>query len=162
MVRKSRSTTNIKYINQIDKYSCGPIAILNVMRWAGCKTPYSYIYCLRSILNIRKEKGSWSTDIDRLLRCINKVHVLKHDFIKLEYINTVLTNNKIVVLQHPVKVNEGHFTIIVSKQNNRYKLLNPFYSSSYLSKSKLLKLLNRTWPDGVRNKAWIITKKTQS
>lgn len=55
-----------KYYRQTDTFRCGPIAIMNTLRWAGTSYPFSYF---KNELDYDTEANipPWGTNLDRLI-----------------------------------------------------------------------------------------------
>jgi len=59
----------MRYVKQRDKSSCGPVAIMNVLKWAGYKFSYEKtIGLLRDACGWRPAFGTKQADFDRGLR----------------------------------------------------------------------------------------------
>jgi hypothetical protein len=68
----------MRYIKQPDKFSCGPTAILNAMKWAGIDAngrdhiPYLQFACRTYDLEDMEGQGTFNHDFDRVLRYVGK------------------------------------------------------------------------------------------
>jgi len=63
----------MRFVRQRDNYSCGPVAIMNVLKWAGHPINYQdSISQLQRLCNCRPKdgKGTMHSDFDRALRKI--------------------------------------------------------------------------------------------
>jgi hypothetical protein len=57
-----------RYLRQRDTYSCGPIAILNALKWAGASKTGKSIRTLRKDAKCNYPDGTYSVDFNRALR----------------------------------------------------------------------------------------------
>jgi len=65
--------TSIRYVKQQNSYSCGPIAVLNSLKWAGAAVTYAYHYSqlvkdCRSRSEEADDDGTSVGNFDRVLR----------------------------------------------------------------------------------------------
>lgn len=68
-----------RYVNQPNPYSCGPIAILNALKWAGLDVTLQQLPLLEYRCRIidpesddEDDQGTWNHDFDRVLRWAGK------------------------------------------------------------------------------------------
>lgn len=58
-----------RYVKQRDKYSCGPAAIMNVLKWAGVKFSYrEKIEVLQEVCGCKPGRGTMHQNFDQALR----------------------------------------------------------------------------------------------
>lgn len=58
-----------RFTKQRDRYSCGPVAILNALRWSGMDAPYKeLIDIFQKVCNCEPGRGTNHSDFDRALR----------------------------------------------------------------------------------------------
>lgn len=63
-----------RYVRQRDRWSCGPIAVLNALRWVGLDLPYSFAMNeLWRDLHVRPPKGTCYYDVDDYLKAAAKI-----------------------------------------------------------------------------------------
>lgn len=58
----------VRYIGQRDRYSCGPIALMNAAKWAGCRVTMSDHGVIVRMCETSYEVGTAYAAIDRVLR----------------------------------------------------------------------------------------------
>lgn len=56
------------YIKQRDNFRCGPVLVLNTLRWAGLDVPYNYVYDLTEKCECTVPEGTQFTEFNRTLR----------------------------------------------------------------------------------------------
>jgi hypothetical protein len=56
------------YTKQRDNFRCGPIAILNALRWAGKRVSYEYVYELAERCGCNPGAGTKHWNFDKVLR----------------------------------------------------------------------------------------------
>lgn len=58
-----------RFTKQRDRYSCGPVAILNALRWCGMDAPYKEVIdILQKVCNCEPGRGTNHPDFDQALR----------------------------------------------------------------------------------------------
>lgn len=59
----------VRYVKQRDKYSCGPVAVMNVLKWVGVEFNYQErIDVMRRVCECRPPNGTKHAAFDRALR----------------------------------------------------------------------------------------------
>jgi hypothetical protein len=123
----------IRYLKQPDLSGCGPIAIMNALKWANIKVT------LRQYLNFRKlcltDRDGSGTDEIKIT--IAKQKRIKSKFVKsvtLKQINTALDSGQSIILGYCSKSKtnskkngsswEGHFIFIANKTAKTYTIVN--------------------------------------
>lgn len=65
-----------RYLRQYNNFSCGPIAILNALKWAGRRVTYAYHYEQLAVdCGLKADEDDYGTDnrdLDRVLRMHGK------------------------------------------------------------------------------------------
>lgn len=61
-----------RYTKQRDRYSCGPIVILNSLRWAGEPASYERLSRLRTLCDTIPGQGTRHAPFDRALRMMGR------------------------------------------------------------------------------------------
>ena len=124
-----------RFIKQRDTFSCGPIAIINIYKWAG------YLYSYKEVKYISKLigtcpphfvvglTGTWSTPIDQHLKKskLIKYNGYKHgfDINTLKNIDRHLDNNGCCLVNIYWKKNGGgHYFVIVGHTKTKYAVIN--------------------------------------
>ncbi|MCI0527014.1 MAG: hypothetical protein L0Y56_06105 [Nitrospira sp.] len=60
-----------RYTKQRDRYSCGPIAIINALRWAGEPASYERLSRLQALCDTKPGEGTMHSPFDRALRMMS-------------------------------------------------------------------------------------------
>lgn len=121
----------MKYVAQRNLYSCGPIAIINALKWAGQNVTYKKYY--KKL--IRKTKCTYSGTHDLnisvalfdYVNSFNKIEWLVEPTIK--DINKHLSSGGAAIisydlLSNEVKERECHFLLVVKKEKEYYHVVN--------------------------------------
>lgn len=137
-----------RYAKQRDKYCCGPVAILNALKWSGQNVAYEKnIRALKALTGQTPKHGTSNTNLYRALRVIGgkifqsmrirprlrptlpeiEEHVRKGGAVLLQY-NWIDKNGS----QSPEKWNfSGHYILIteVSPSGHRFEVINGYTST---------------------------------
>lgn len=137
----------IRYAKQRDATSCGPVALVNVLKWAGTDTTLSEVKGLRKVLGTqRKPEGTSTHQMDYLLRAYEDFKVYELITAKerptLKWLDKHLDAERIAVIGYYWKRNKhtlevsfndkhligspmgGHYCLVTEKQDNRYICIN--------------------------------------
>ena len=165
----------IKYVKQKDTYTCGPVALINVLRWAGqLKVNPKYLKAIKAICFTDKNQGTYSKEFDRAIkyfRPIIKIKTKKKP--DLKDIDNCVDKGGIVVIGYVYKFHEieqAHFALIIGRTKTRYILVNDsrrfiFSTSRPSALEKKLKYVGTAeeWKSVDRDerccKAWFVEKR---
>ena len=110
-----------RYAHQRNKFSCGPVAILNSLKWAGCRAAYrEVIPSLCQLCECVRPKGTYHDPFDRALRAVAKpagMHVRRVFHPKLAEVENHLEEGGAVILNYVYRPRIGrdwrHFILMV-------------------------------------------------
>lgn len=158
-----------RYIKQRDKFSCGPVAILNALRWAGADVSTGYVYVLsdkcRCVpVGVRRDKvGTDHYDFDRVIRQESE-GLFRVDLIlkpRLEEIETHLQDGGAVVLNYKHE-KARHFNLLteVSESGKTFELVNDFSEKMAVVKVRRKTFFDRClkFNNDIGRKGWFLTK----
>jgi hypothetical protein len=116
-----------RYLGQRDSFRCGPIAIINIMKWAG-------YYCTekKDLKRIAKQlkttrcNGTSDTPIDKLLKQLNGIKATKGRAVtRTSRIDKELDKGKIALIRYMNPYQKyGHIFLCVGKQGRYYVCVN--------------------------------------
>ena len=162
-----------RYVKQKDMYSCGPVVIMNVLKWAGVKFSYQEkIGVLREVCGCKPGRGTSHPNLDQALRWAvweveGKLRIRRVRRPKLCQIEKHLGSGGVVVLNYAWKradKGDRHYTLLtgVSRSGQYFWSANSFTTSSAVNwhtrdelKADILRF-QRTDP---KCKAWFISFK---
>lgn len=155
-----------RYIKQRDKYSCGPVAVFNSLRWAGADVSSSYVYDLKDKckLEVSEEKqGVEHYDFDRVLR-EEGIDLFRVDLIlkpRMSEIETHLQTGGALVLNYAWE--EGrHYTLVTeeSETGKTFEMVNEFSKRPTVVKVRRKTFVERclSFRNDITAKAWLLTK----
>lgn len=129
---------NIRWIAQRNKYSCGPIAILNVMKWAGLQVNYKKDYKFLSQKCRCTKDGTHQYSFQKCLDNIKNTSVLQKNLPTIASIEESIESKSIVVMKssyllRPKKV-EGHFFIISEMTDDQFFCVNVYGRHEWYNK----------------------------
>lgn len=116
------------YIKQRDEFSCGPVAIINALKWAGHDYTYQALPTIRRLCRC-KDEGTHSENLTRGLEKLKKRNKLKFKYNDLEYptllkIDKHLKKGSLIFLYRENNQDIGHYIFINSKKENWYSVVN--------------------------------------
>jgi|3_EtaG_2_1085321.scaffolds.fasta_scaffold02560_19 hypothetical protein len=167
-VRLKKRPKSVRYISQRNRYSCGPIAILNIMKWAGYDVTYKYLGTLKKYCGTTRQ----GTKESGLVSGLNKFQLLVTKYysrvtakVLESYINSGYVAILLISKWNNDNIPERHYLSIVGKQvkytNIFYKVINygPEGTVVWVSRKKLIRLFNRSLKGQRHPKAWFIRRR---
>ena len=163
-----------RYVKQRDAYSCGPVAIMNVLKWAGQQFAYQdKIARIQWWCKNKKKRGTNHLNFDRALRHFGKhLNIKRVYYPKLHEIEAHLNQGGIVVLTcitdktkiRGISYTSRHFVLIdhVSKTGKTFFLINSYSNTKArvaCLRTTLKKLQLRYQRVDSHYKAWFINKR---
>lgn len=154
----------VKYSYQRDEYSCGPTALLNIMRWAGQKITKKY---LMKKCGGRKRVSKIGTDVcifNNLLLDLPGIIVPMIGYkVPLKYLDQHLARGGIVAASY-MDDECGHYALIVGRTKKFYLVANALENCavSRISRKHMRWLLDgENFVLGVHTRSvqWFILKK---
>ena len=114
--------TRIKWIKQRDEYSCGPVAIINILKWLGVNATYKWLPAVQNLCRCDID-GTSTADIESALKrlCIK---YKKRMSPSLKKIDDHLNRNGIALVEYYYAQDEGHFALCIKKTKKQYTLVN--------------------------------------
>jgi len=138
----------IRYTKQNDKYSCGPTAIINVLKWAGYSVPYrEYKKEFNNRCSCGPRTGTAPWHLDFALNNTKEVAVKRMmNNPTLSDLNFQLRKDRAVIIRfgHP---GGGHYALCIKETNKFYLTVNYFKNGKavrYVSKRKMRNDLKRS------------------
>lgn len=160
---------DIRYIGQRDQYSCGPLAILNILKWAGYDITSKYLPNLRRYCKT-DENGTDTKNISKVLERYSKLKVECVPFITIKNLHNHIENGGAAIIEvswfdEIKKQTTGHYYIIVGmfKYSNTtsYKVIN--WRSGFTKNMANRKAIVREFRKCIRSennpRAWLIERK---
>ena len=159
-----------RYAKQPDSYSCGPIAILNALKWAGNKvTIRDHLKSLKVLCKceIDGEKfGTAHKDFDKAIRKAGRrsLYVLRKTNVKLKDMIDHIDDGGAVALLYSYKKNGercGHYILFVGHGKNVFYVVNdcPTYKTLHRRRYRKMKeAVRKTAKTPSFPRAWFLTK----
>jgi hypothetical protein len=152
-----------RYLKQKDNHSCGPIALMNVARWAGSKIKYKDLPAVQDLCDCdpKSKRGTTAVNLHYIL---NTIPNIKSNYSYIPYINIKSVNNwiddkNIILLRYDIcyKHNwHGHFTVITGRNSSAYLLQNDCPSTMGRDRLRYHLTPNHNMR---RTEAWFISRK---
>ena len=149
----------VRYCRQLDYVSCGPICILNCLKWSGIDVtsqshlPYLQFSCRTIDLEEPEDpdnNGTFDSDFDRVLRYVGKgvFNVRRQRFPTAEEIREHLESGGAVAISYHWEEDGqvgDHFCFISGMKRGFFECVNDHHSS-YESTVSLRRIITlRTW-----------------
>jgi len=158
-----------RYAKQRDKWSCGPTALLNVLKWAGYDVTYKDdIGWLSEECGAERTKGTFIWKFDRALRHVSKRHNLDLKMVNAPS-SEVLENHvrggglAVVYYSYSLKDSIGHYMLInsVSPSGKSYTCINDSTTGPAVRRQTKNKLNGRLYlykNEDTEFTGWLVSK----
>jgi len=156
----------VRYVKQKDYTSCGPVALINIMKWLGCNTTYDNFIDTARILCCHEPGVDGGTHIWDMEKALKKLGIKKKRKKNptLEDIDKHLDSGGIVLLEYyaPYKnqlldIGDGHFCLCIGRTKKMYILVNDGTKKTVGKRSKMsMKIVLYGGEDN--RYAWFISK----
>ncbi len=153
-----------RYLRQHDKFSCGPTAIMNVLKWLGLKIHYrKEIEWFREITRCKEDGILFGTNFGHMTKALKMFkNLFTTEYRRDPTVSRIakhLNAGGVVVLCYRLpKRKVGHYILIVEANGEGFTAVNvePDRTRTKLSSSDLSHML---LSNGIYPRAWLITKK---
>ena len=151
-----------RWIKQRDNHSCVPVAILNILKWAGFPVTYrSDFDYWREKVKHTAEDGVHIRNYGFLLSRIPEVKLKRKTHPSLTEIDSALSDGNIVLLRSAWKIGgeiHGHLLLIVGRTEKSWFLTNTFRGHAWFPKRAVetLYMEKHRLRSGVYPIAWFI------
>lgn len=123
-----------RYVRQKDQFSCGPIAIMNALKWAGIRTTYKTHF--REIRTLCKTTASWGTTPENMTATIRKycrcLNFTTKSLVTLREIDEHLASGGAVILEYWFRDEmdyDGHYVFIFREHGHDFIAANAMLGS---------------------------------
>ena len=145
----------IRYLRQRDRTTCGPIAVINALKWAGVKaTEKTHKKKIQRLTNCRSHgrgyNGCFPFDINYALLQYKSIKICKvYDgttWISLSEIDKHLDDGGSVLMRYFWAPGKGHYSICVSRTSKKYTFVNDSREKTvtFRSRKTMRKMLSTT------------------
>lgn len=157
----------IRYVGQKDGHSCGPISILNILKWCGYNATKKYLKDLKKYCKTTRQ-GTKSKNISLALSRYKKIKSKFVNRISLKILDDHLDNGFAALILHSKWIKdepERHYFIIIEKKEKfgriYYKTVNwaDDKTVNYLTRRKLNKVFKRSLRSNKDPRGWLIKRK---
>ena len=136
----------IRYLRQKEKGTCGPVAIINALKWAGIKatekTHKKKIKQLTShnMRHGRGFKGCFPYDVNYALSCYKSIYACCNHTgqpnTKLSKIDKHLDYGGSLLIRYFWKPGHGHYTFCIGRTSKTYLLVNDSREKTIIRRSR--------------------------
>jgi hypothetical protein len=121
-----------RYLKQRDKYSCGAIALLNALKWAGYQINYRRDFGRAYRACKCNKDGVYTNNFDTAIRRYKKLIVLPEcesfEAPPIKLIDECLENHGAIAMAYIYKYNGhvevSHMTLCIGRKGNQYVFVN--------------------------------------
>lgn len=147
-----------RYVKQRNTYSCGVIAVINALKWAGYNFTYDQLYnVLSEVLQTNSEIGTEEKYLDKVLKLFgSKVFSVTHvKSINFKQLNKEIEEgHAVILLTHTDDHDKDmHYFLVIGKQDKKFIAINLFTNESeslitekqlrfYLDRKKLKNIIS--------------------
>ena len=151
----------VRFVKQRDRFRCGPVAILNALKFFGKKCDYSYLYRISDDCHCWGVGGTGTkvSKFDKSLRKLGRKYfrVRRTYNYSFDKIDEALRKNKLVIIDYvwtdEKKMLRGHYTALVRDKfynyyavnNYKGKALYPFYMDAFRAKGQRNNNIKGMW-----------------
>lgn len=155
----------IRYLNQRDGYSCGPIAIINVLKWLGHRATEDQLPYFRNLCSTSIKDGTSAEDISSALDWYD--NFIQYDFMPTVTLGRIVAQLKrgIILLHYWINTDKeqdnGHYILIIGTTKKGFLVVNEFnkgYALRECTSEHLSKRINVKDSKGKKAFGWIIRK----
>jgi predicted double-glycine peptidase len=155
-----------RWIRQRNNYSCGPVAIMNLLKWLGESVTYAndYAYWLKQCKTAKY--GTSLYNFTRVLYNLDGIKISPRNVPNIGVIDEALLNGRAVVMKSAYISNdvyEGHYYLITDCTDKSYYCVNLNDKHGWVSKPSfknqwLQHHTNYCYECGIAPYAWIVRK----
>ena len=143
----------IRYIKQRNKHTCGPIAVINILKWLGCKTTYKDFPLIKAMCKCNRE-GTYSSNVDKTIDNFKIKKKIKR-FPHIKDVDTHLKLGGIILFEHKSIFEDiSHLALCVGKDNRYYYLVNEYINKTISKVARKTFIQIVTWRSCKKDKPW--------
>ena len=155
-----------RWIRQRNDFSCGPVAIMNLLKWLGESVTYANDYKYWANKCKTAEYGTTLHDFVRVLYNLDGIKISPRNVPNIGVIDEALQSGKAVVMKSAYIVDnvyEGHYYLITDQTDKSFYCVNLNDKHGWISKPSfknqwLQHHTNYCHECGIAPYAWIIRK----
>ena len=152
-----------RFIKQRDEYSCGPVAIVNALKWAGIKATYAHVKKYKRICKTEEDMGTTLFAIHETLAATKVFKIVRLYNPPIKRIDEHIDGGGAVLFgSTKIKTEEsyeGHYALIVSRSQKRYGVCNlepPGKSYKTCCRKRFIKKFMKRF-EGDKPVVWLLT-----
>lgn len=157
---------NIRYVIQKDNINCGPLSILNMLKWCGYNATRKYLKDLKTYCKTTKY-GTENKNISQTLKRYKNIKFKKINKVDTKILNHYLNNGyaAIILISKWIDSPKRHYFVITEKKEKYnyvfYKAINWSTDGKiiWLTKEKLIKAFKRSLIMEKDPKIWFVKRK---
>lgn len=115
--------TKVRWVRQRDHYSCGPVAVLNILKWMGHPWTYKMLPALQVVCKCDVDVGTGRQNIERAMAKLG-INKKRKVFPKLRDIDAHLDSGGIILLEYFWTEFDGHYALCIGRTKKHYIMVN--------------------------------------
>lgn len=147
----------MRFIRQTDKFRCGPVAIINALKYYSLPYTRKDIKILSKRLNTRPKRGTTFSSLDKFIS-----KKFNHDRYEAPSIATlhshIINKGPVLLVCSNIKQTHRHISLII-KSSSRYFYIVNFYKGETVSKVSKSNINSRI-TKGSASIAWLLKELT--
>jgi hypothetical protein len=117
-----------RFIKQRDNYSCGPVAIVNALKWAGVRATYAHVTLYSILCETEKDIGTQISALHKALTLTKAFKVVRLYNPSIKRIDEHVDGGGAVLFASTTVLTEedyeGHYALIVSRSPKKFGICN--------------------------------------
>jgi len=111
-----------RYIRQRDQFSCGPVAVINTLKFLGCNVTYKSLPLVQRLCKCKSPDGTNPEDLEQALSVFG-ISFKRKIKPSLKDIDNHIKNHGAILLNYCISI--GHYSLCIGKNGkNNYTLVN--------------------------------------
>lgn len=150
----SAGYTKMRFLKQKDRFRCGPVALVNALKWSGKKSTSKDLIKISHLLKTKPKTGTYIHNIEKVVDKFFKNSMLEAPCLRT--LDNHLAANGAILFSyaHPEK-RKGHIFLIIKNTDKTYLAVN---FSNKKTISIVCKTTIKSMVDKYRSFAWLINK----
>lgn len=160
----------VRYVKQKDNTSCGPIALINTLKWLGYSVSYDFLHIARYMCKCesnRSKDGGGTTDMN-FERALKSFGIKKKRKIQptIKELDKHIDSGGIAIISYfntypmcKFKKDAGHFALCISRTSRTYMMVNDKDNKTKNRRYRnTMRSMLSNEGDGYKCWAWFISK----
>jgi len=150
----------VRWVRQRDLYRCGPIAVLNILKWMGGPWTHKMLPAVQILCKCDADVGTSRQNIERAMKALGIIKK-RRVFPKLKEIDKHLDNGGVILLEYFWDKFYGHYALCIGRTEKHYLIVNDSYEKTVTKwKRNELRIIIKRCRGDEKPWAWFIYKRS--